>query len=194
MATGLFDFKSFNNDIPSAKNMRFGIVVATWNSDITERLLEGAVAGLLKAGCLESNIAVKHVPGTVELTLGAQFFAEYTDVDAVIVLGCVIQGDTRHFDFVCQSVTQGITQLMISWNMPIAFGVLTTDNMQQALDRAGGCLGNKGQEAAATAIQMVALQNEMDMAAEDNGVKREAPATTETPATPRSNGGNNKVN
>lgn len=193
MATGLFNFNSFNSEVPSAKNMRFGIVVATWNSDITERLLEGAVAGLLKAGCLESNIAIKHVPGTVELTLGAQFFAEYTDVDAVIVLGCVIQGDTRHFDFVCQSVTQGITQLMISWNMPIAFGVLTTDNMQQAIDRAGGALGNKGEEAAATAIQMVALQNEMDMAAEDNGVKREAP-TTETPTAPRSNGGNNKVN
>lgn len=176
MATGSFNFKSQNNDIPSAANMRFGIVVATWNSEITERLLEGAVAGLLQAGCLESNIAVKHVPGTVELTLGAQFFAEYTDVDAVIVLGCVIQGDTRHFDFVCQSVTQGITQLMISWNMPIAFGVLTTNNQEQALDRAGGKLGNKGEEAAITAIQMVALQNEMDRAAEDNGVKRETPS------------------
>ena len=182
MATGLFDFKSFNNNVPSAANMRFGIVVATWNSDVTERLLEGAVAGLLQAGCLESNIAVKHVPGTVELTLGAQFFAEYTDVDAVIVLGCVIQGDTRHFDFVCQSVTQGITQLMISWNMPIAFGVLTTNTLEQALDRAGGKLGNKGEEAAATAIKMVALQNEMDRAAEDNGVKREAPSEPAKPS------------
>ncbi|MBO5758886.1 MAG: 6,7-dimethyl-8-ribityllumazine synthase, partial [Rikenellaceae bacterium] len=139
---------------------------------------------------------VKYVPGTVELTLGAQFFAEYTDVDAVIVLGCVIQGDTRHFDFVCQSVTQGVTQLMISWNMPIAFGVLTTDNLQQAMDRAGGKLGNKGEEAAATAIQMVALQNEMDLASEANGgsIHRESAPTTNTPPTREGGNGNNKVN
>ena len=97
MATGLFDFKSFNNNVPSAANMRFGIVVATWNSNVTERLLEGAIAGLVKAGCHESNISVKYVPGTVELTLGAQFFAEYTDVDAVIVLGCVIPATLTSF-------------------------------------------------------------------------------------------------
>lgn len=101
------------------------------------------------------------MPGTFELSLGAQFFAEYTDVDAIIVLGCVIQGDTRHFDFVCQGVTQGVTQLMLSWNIPIAFGVLTTENQQQALDRAGGSLGNKGDEAADTAIKMVQMQIEM---------------------------------
>ncbi len=196
MATGLYNFKSFAHETPSAKDMRFGIVVATWNSNVTERLLEGAIAGLLKAGCQESNISVKYVPGTVELTLGAQFFAEYTDVDAVIVLGCVIQGDTRHFDFVCQSVTQGVTQLMISWNMPIAFGVLTTDNLQQALDRAGGKLGNKGEEAAETAIQMVALQNEMDLAAEDNGVRRDTPRenTPHNNNNSGSNHSNNKVN
>ena len=110
----------------------------------------------------------------------------------MIVLGCVIQGDTRHFDFVCQSVTQGVTQLMISWNMPIAFGVLTTDNLEQAMDRAGGKLGNKGEEAAATAIQMVALQNEMDLASEANGgIHRESAPTTNTPSR---DGGNNKVN
>ena len=196
MATGLYNFSQMNSEVPSAAGMRFGIVVATWNSNVTERLLEGAIAGLIKAGCLESNISVKYVPGTVELTLGAQFFAEYTDVDAVIVLGCVIQGDTRHFDFVCQSVTQGVTQLMISWNMPIAFGVLTTDNLQQAMDRAGGKLGNKGEEAAATAIQMVALQNEMDLASEANGgsIHRESAPTTNTPPTREGGNGKNKVN
>ena len=142
--------------------MKFGIVVSEWNEKITSALLDGAVRTLLASGCEEQNIVIKHVPGTFELTLGAQFFAQYTDVDAVIVLGCVIQGETRHFDFVCQSVTQGVTELMITWNMPVAFGVLTTENLQQALDRAGGRHGNKGDEAAATAIKMVALQNEME--------------------------------
>ena len=111
---------------------------------------------------------IKYVPGTFELALGAQFFAEYTDVDAVIALGCVIQGDTRHFDFICQGVTQGITQLQIQWNMPIAFGVLTVNDMQQALDRCGGRHGNKGDEAAATAVNMVKLQIEMEAASPDH--------------------------
>ena len=120
-----------------------------------------------KAGCAEHNILIKYVPGTFELTLGAQFFAEYTDVDAVIALGCVIQGETRHFDFICQGVTQGIVQLQVAWNMPIAFGILTTETMEQALARAGGEHGNKGDEAAVTAINMVKLQNEMESSAEN---------------------------
>lgn len=164
MATRHHNLSQFDAPLPSAADMRFGIVVAEWNREITEALLEGAVRTLRAAGCPDVNIQIKFVPGTFELTLGAQFFAEYTDVDAVIALGCVIQGDTRHFDFVCQGVTQGITQLQMQWNMPIAFGVLTVDNKQQALDRAGGCLGNKGDEAAAAAIQMVKLQIEMDAA------------------------------
>ena len=117
--------------------MKFGIVVSQWNPQITGALLEGAVRTLRAAGCEEQNIIVKEVPGTFELALGAQYFAEYTDVDGVIVLGCVIQGETRHFDYVCQGVTQGVTQLMLSSNMPVAFGVLTTENLQQAIDRAG---------------------------------------------------------
>ena len=133
-----------------------------------EILLEGAVRTLRAAGCPDMNIQVKYVPGTFELSLGAQFFAEYTDVDAVIALGCVIQGDTRHFDFICQGVTQGITQLQIQWNMPIAFGVLTVGDMQQALDRCGGRHGNKGDEAAATAINMVKLQIDMEAASPDH--------------------------
>jgi 6,7-dimethyl-8-ribityllumazine synthase len=147
--------------VPSAENMKFGIVVAEWNYQITGALAQGAFDTLLKHGAKEENITTKHVPGTFELTLGAQFFAEYTDVDAILILGCVIQGETRHFDFICNGVTQGATQLNINYGMPVVFGVLTTDNEQQALDRAGGKLGNKGDEAAITAIKMVALQNEM---------------------------------
>lgn len=161
MATKNKNLSAFDSAVPSAEEMKFGIVVSEWNTPITEALLKGAVNTLKNAGCADHNILIKYVPGTFELSLGAQFFAEYTDVDAVIALGCVIQGDTRHFDFVCQGVTQGVTQLMITWNMPIAFGVLTTDNMQQALDRAGGVHGNKGDEAAATAIKMVKLQIDM---------------------------------
>lgn len=168
MATTLKNLSVFESEIPTAEDMKFGIVVSEWNWAVTGALLEGAVETLKKYGCSESNIMVKKVPGTFELTLGAQFFVEYTDVDAVIVLGCVIQGETRHFDFVCQGVTQGVTQLMITWNTPISFGVLTTDNLQQALDRAGGKHGNKGDEAAATAIKMVALQSEMEIDADEN--------------------------
>lgn len=149
-------------ELPSAAGMKFGIVVSEWNEQITGALLAGAVKTLLTNGCVEDNILIRYVPGTFELSLGAQFFAEYTDVDAVIVLGCVIQGETRHFDFICQGVTQGVAQLITTWNMPIAFGVLTTENLQQALDRAGGKHGNKGDEAAATAIKMVALQLDME--------------------------------
>ena len=144
MATKNHNLSKFDSPLPSAADMRFGIVVAEWNREVTEALLEGAVRTLRAAGCPDMNIQIKYVPGTFELSLGAQFFAEYTDVDAVIALGCVIQGDTRHFDFICQGVTQGITQLQIQWNMPIAFGVLTVNDMQQALDRCGGRHGNKG--------------------------------------------------
>ena len=150
---------------------RWADVLAT--APAAELLLrDPSVRTLRAAGCPDLNIQIKYVPGTFELSLGAQFFAEYTDVDAVIVLGCVIQGDTRHFDFVCQGVTQGVMQLQLQWNMPIAFGVLTTNDLQQALDRSGGRLGNKGDEAAAAAIQMVHLQDEMDT--EENALDRKA--------------------
>ena len=162
MATNLKNLSVFQGDIPSAEGMKFGIAVAEWNWKITGALLDGAVSLLKAQGCREEDIMVKRVPGTFELSLAAQFMAEYTDVDAVIVLGCVIQGETRHFDFICQGVTQGVTQVSLTWNMPVVFGVLTTENEQQALDRAGGKHGNKGDEAAATAISMVALQNEME--------------------------------
>ena len=147
------------NLIPSAKDMRFGIVVAEWNKHITFALAEGAVATLKKHGALDEDILVKYVPGCFELTLGAQFFAEMENVDAVLLLGCVIQGETRHFDFICQGVTQGTIELNLRYKKPFIFGVVTTDNDQQAIDRAGGIHGNKGDEAAITAIKMVSLKN-----------------------------------
>ena len=145
--------------VPDGSEMRFGIVVSEWNYEITGALMRGAVETLQKHGVPDDNIFVKHVPGSFELTLGGQFFAEYTKVDAIILLGCVIQGETRHFDFICQGVTKGVTDLNLKFNIPVIFGLLTTENQQQALDRAGGRLGNKGDEAAYTAIKMVALQN-----------------------------------
>lgn len=163
----------FDTPVPSAAGMRFGIVVSEWNNDVTGALLAGAMKTLRDAGCPEQNIRVHYVPGSFELPLGAQFFAEYTDVDAVIALGCVIRGDTPHFDYVCSGVTQGITQLMLSWNMPVAFGLLTVENKQQALDRAGGIHGNKGDEAAATAVRMVKMQQEMETAAGDTKSRRD---------------------
>ena len=146
------------HSVPSAENMRFGIVVAEWNWQITSALAKGAVDTLQRHGASEENISVKYVPGTFELPLGGQFFAELDNVDAVILLGCVIQGETRHFDYICEGVTQGTKDLNLKYNKPFIFGVLTTNNEQQALDRAGGKLGNKGDEAAVTAIKMIDLQ------------------------------------
>jgi 6,7-dimethyl-8-ribityllumazine synthase len=142
--------------------MRFGIVVADWNSEVTFSLLDGAVKTLRRHGTDEADIIVRHVPGTFELTLGAQWMAEYEDLDGVICLGCVIQGETPHFTYICEGVTRGITQLNLEYNIPFIFGVLTTLNIQQALDRAGGKHGNKGDEAAVTAIKMASLQRLME--------------------------------
>jgi 6,7-dimethyl-8-ribityllumazine synthase len=125
-------------------------------------MLKGAVSRLKLHGTDDENIIVKHVPGSFELTLGAQLLAEYDDLDAVICLGCVIQGETPHFTYICQGVTQGITQLNMEYNIPFIFGVLTTETDQQAADRAGGKHGNKGDEAAITAIKMASLQREME--------------------------------
>lgn len=148
--------------IPTAKNMTIGIVVAEWNPEITDALCNGAIESLKENGIPDENIKIEKVPGTFELTLGGQFMAEYNDVDAVICLGCVIQGETRHFDFICNAVSAGITQLNINYNIPFIFGVLTTDNFEQAKERSGGKHGNKGVEAGVTAIKMVALQKKLE--------------------------------
>jgi 6,7-dimethyl-8-ribityllumazine synthase len=148
--------------VPDASEMRFGIVVSDWNKEITWALLEGAIRTLEKHGATAENIVIKHVPGSFELTLGAQFLAEYDDLDAIVCLGCVIKGETPHFKYISQGVTQGITQLNLEYNLPFIFGVLTTLDQQQAVDRAGGKLGNKGDEAAITAIKMAALQRDIE--------------------------------
>jgi len=145
-------------EVPDASTFKFGVVWSEWNHDITNALKEGAIKTLLQHGVMEENITIKQVPGSYELTLGAQYLAEYASVDAIICLGCVIQGETRHFDFICDAVAQGITNLNIKYNKPVIFGVLTPDNQQQAIDRSGGKHGNKGDEAAVTAIKMLALR------------------------------------
>jgi len=149
------------NSIPSAEGMKFGIVAAEWNPEITDSLKDGAKNTLINLGAKEKDIIIKRVPGTFELSLAGQWMAEYTEVDAVILLGCVIQGETRHFDFICQSVTKGTTELGMKYNKPFIFGIVTTQNQQQALDRSGGKLGNKGDEAAVAAIKMITLKEEL---------------------------------
>lgn len=134
---------------------KFAIVVAEWNEEITEALYEGAVEGLVNNGVKKNNIIRKNVPGTFELTLGALWMAEKKQIDAVICLGCVVQGDTPHFDYICQAVAYGVTEINIKTKKPVIFGVLTTLNSKQALERAGGKYGNKGEEAALTALKML---------------------------------------
>lgn len=155
----------FDSPVPSASDMKIGIVVSEWNREVTEALKEGAVRTLRECGCGDENIIVRYVPGTFELSMAARLFAEHTDVDGVIALGCVIKGETPHFDYVCQAATHGINNVMLEWDMPIAFGVLTTLDMDQALARAGGQHGNKGDEAAAAVIKMVSLQREFELSA-----------------------------
>jgi 6,7-dimethyl-8-ribityllumazine synthase len=140
------------------KTKKFAIVVAEWNEEITEALYSGAAECLLASGVKKNNIIRKNVPGTFELTLGSLWMAEQKNIDAVISLGCVIQGDTPHFDYICQAVAYGITEVNIKSRKPVIFGVLTTLNKQQALERAGGKYGNKGEEAAITAIRMLEFQ------------------------------------
>jgi 6,7-dimethyl-8-ribityllumazine synthase len=143
-------------DIPSAKGMRFGIVVANWNIEITSNLLDGAKETLLECGALASNISVMEVPGSFELIFGAKIIAK-KEVNAVICLGSVIQGETKHFDFVCNAVSSGIKNLNVCGDVPIIFGVLTDNTLEEAKDRSGGKHGNKGVEAAITAIKMAHL-------------------------------------
>ncbi len=134
---------------------KFAILVSEWNSDVTEALYAGAVGTLLEQGAIRENIIRKDVPGSFELPLAAQWMAQQEDIDAVLCLGCVIQGETRHFEFICQAVSQGITNVGLKYNKPVIFGLLTTDNYKQAMDRAGGRHGNKGDEAAITAVKML---------------------------------------
>jgi len=146
------------SQVPDASPMRFGIVVSEWNEEITNGLLQGAHSTLLKHGTLEQNIIVQYVPGSFELPLSAQWMLENSGVDSVICIGSVIRGETAHFDYVCQGVSQGIKDVSLKFGKPVIFGVLTDDNIQQSRDRSGGKHGNKGDEAAITAIKMVAIR------------------------------------
>ncbi|SFU55993.1 6,7-dimethyl-8-ribityllumazine synthase [Pustulibacterium marinum] len=145
--------------IPNANDFRFGIVVSEWNENITEGLFAGAKEALLDCGALERNIIRWNVPGSFELTYGAKRMIETKEVDCVIAIGSVIKGETMHFDFVCQGVTQGIKDLNVKYDTPVIFCVLTDDTMQQSIDRSGGKHGNKGTEAAIAAIKMIQLRN-----------------------------------
>jgi 6,7-dimethyl-8-ribityllumazine synthase len=153
MSTELY-LNQIDTNVPDASNMCFGIVVAEWNSEITSSLLEGAVSTLEKHGALPENIHIKHVPGSFELVYGAQQLTRNDGYDAVIILGCVIRGETPHFDYICQGVTYGIARLNASQNIPVIYGLLTTNNQEQAVERSGGRLGNKGAECAVDAIKM----------------------------------------
>lgn len=146
-----YDFKS----VPQAEGMRFGIVVSEWNSKVTGALLEGAYNTLRKHGVREEDITEMTVPGSFELVYGSAFMVESGKFDAVIAIGCVIRGDTPHFDYICSGTTQGLADLNREAKIPVIYGLLTCNNMEQAEERCGGILGNKGDECAVTAIKMV---------------------------------------
>jgi 6,7-dimethyl-8-ribityllumazine synthase len=150
------NLSDYNPDlVPDASEMKFGIVVSEWNANVTNALLKGAYDTLLLHGAKEKNIWVAHVPGSFELIFGSKEMIESTDADAVIALGSVVRGGTPHFEYVCQGTTYGIAKLNTEYDIPVIFGLLTTDDMEQATDRAGGKHGNKGTEAAITAIKMI---------------------------------------
>ncbi len=162
MATSLKNLSDFaHTQIADAAPFRFGIVVAEWNAAITGALYEGAYETLIQHGADPAHIKTLKVPGTYELIAGADMLLAYKNFNAVICLGCVIQGETRHFDFICDAAANGLAQVAIKYNKPVVFGVLTTDNLEQAQERAGGKHGNKGVEAAVTAIQMADLQHQL---------------------------------
>ncbi|MGB3466601.1 MAG: 6,7-dimethyl-8-ribityllumazine synthase [Cyclobacteriaceae bacterium] len=156
MASSLKNLSEYSQkQLTDIAEKKFAIVVSEWNESVTEALFSGALETLLKNGAKKENIYRKDVPGSFELSLGAQYVAAEETIDAVICLGCVIQGETRHFDFICNAVANGITEVGLKYNKPVIFGVLTPENQKQALDRAGGKHGNKGDEAAITAIKML---------------------------------------
>lgn len=156
MATKYHNLSDYDfNAVPDASDMRFGIVCSEWNSNITFNLLRGAQDTLKRHGVKEENILVQMVPGSFELTFGSQQMMKSGRVDAVIALGCVVRGDTPHFDYVCAGTTQGLAQLNTTGDIPVIYGLITTNNMEQAEDRCGGKLGNKGDECAVCAIKMI---------------------------------------
>lgn len=158
MASSIKNLSDYSNkNIQDVSNKTFAVIVSEWNEEVTESLYNGVKNTLLQHKVEEENIVKVYVPGSFELSLGAQKLAQRDDVDAVICIGCVVKGETKHFDFICDAVSHGITNVSLKYDKPVIFGVLTPNTQQQALDRAGGKHGNKGDEAAITAIKMLAL-------------------------------------
>jgi len=156
MSSSLKNLSTYSGkNLLDVSSKKFAIIVSEWNSEVTESLYSGAYDTLLKQGAKKENIFKKFVPGSFELTIAAQWMAQQEEIDAVICLGCVIQGETKHFDFICSAVAHGITEVSLKYNKPVIFGVLTPNTQQQAFDRAGGKHGNKGDEAAITAVKML---------------------------------------
>ncbi|AWV99726.1 6,7-dimethyl-8-ribityllumazine synthase [Arcticibacterium luteifluviistationis] len=146
------------DDIIDISNKKFAVVVAEWNEEITGALYQGVFNTLLKHGAQKENILKIDVPGSYELSYGSQVYAAKEEIDAVIAIGCVIQGETKHNDYINNAVAQGLTSVSLKYNKPVIFGVLTPNTHQQAVDRAGGIHGNKGDEAAITAVKMLGLK------------------------------------
>lgn len=164
MATENKNLSEYNKDfVPNGAGFSIGIVVSEWNENITLNLLKGAKEALLENGVKEENITVRFTPGTFELPLAAQYMFEYTKVDGVVAIGSVIQGETRHFDFVCEGATLGLKDVGLKYNKPAVLCVLTDNTMQQAIDRSGGKYGNKGIECAIACLKMVGLKNDLSI-------------------------------
>jgi 6,7-dimethyl-8-ribityllumazine synthase len=164
MATALQNLSSHDpSSVPSGGGKRIGIVVSEWNPAVTSNLLRGACETLEKFGVAKDDIIIEYVPGSFELVYAAKVLIETVNLDSVIVLGCVIQGETPHFTFVCDGVTKGVTDLNLDYDIPVVFGLLTTNTLEQAKARAGGLHGNKGDEAAITALKMIALSERYNM-------------------------------
>ena len=158
MSSELKNLSSYNKDeVPSGEKCSIGIVISDWNDEITNNLLNGAVETLLEHATDEKDILIEHVPGAYELPFGAKALIDRKKFDAIICLGCIIQGETRHFDFIADAVANGIMKVSLDEEIPVIFGVLTTNNIEQARERSGGRLGTKGVEAAITALKMAAL-------------------------------------
>ena len=164
MATALKNLSEYSKEtIPNGADFKIGIVVSEWNDSITNNLFQGAKQTFLENGVPEENILIRHVPGAFELPMASQWMLDATDVDGVIAIGVVIQGETKHFDFVCQGTTDGLMKVMLEYNSPISFCVLTDNTLQQSIDRSGGIHGNKGVECAVALLKMIALKKSFDL-------------------------------
>ncbi|OYT10910.1 MAG: 6,7-dimethyl-8-ribityllumazine synthase [Bacteroidetes bacterium 4572_112] len=161
MASSLKNLSDYKETALNIVGAKIGILISEWNDGITNAMAQGAIDTMIKNGIAEDDIYVRYVPGTFELAYAAQQMSQYKPVNAVICIGCVIQGETRHFDFISQASANAVANVAINNDIPVIFGVLTTDNLQQAQDRAGGKHGNKGIEAGITAIKMISMERDM---------------------------------